>query len=35
MRWAAHLAHMGEKRKIYKVFAGKPEVKDTTWKAEE
>jgi hypothetical protein len=25
MRWAAHVAHMGEERKVYKVLVGKPE----------
>jgi hypothetical protein len=23
MRWAGHVAHMGEERKMYRVFAGK------------
>jgi hypothetical protein len=27
MRWAGHVAHMGEERKLYKVFLGKPEGK--------
>jgi hypothetical protein len=27
MRWAGHVAHMGEKRKVYKVLVGKPEGK--------
>jgi hypothetical protein len=27
MRWAGHVAHMGEERKMYKVLAGKPEGK--------
>jgi hypothetical protein len=27
MRWAEHVAHMGEERKVYKVLVGKPEVK--------
>jgi hypothetical protein len=27
MRWAGHVAHMGEGRKVYKVFVGKPEGK--------
>jgi hypothetical protein len=25
MRWAGHVAHMGEERKVYKVLVGKPE----------
>jgi hypothetical protein len=24
-RWAGHVAHMGEERKVYKVLVGKPE----------
>jgi hypothetical protein len=27
IRWAGHVAHMGEERKMYKVLAGKPEGK--------
>jgi hypothetical protein len=27
MRWAGHVALMGEERKVYKVLAGKPEGK--------
>jgi hypothetical protein len=27
MRWARHVAHMGEERKMYKVLVGKPEGK--------
>jgi hypothetical protein len=27
MRWAGHVARMGEERKLYKVLAGKPEGK--------
>jgi hypothetical protein len=27
MRWAGHVARMGEDRKVYKVFVGKPEGK--------
>jgi hypothetical protein len=27
MRWAGHLARMGEERKVYKVLVGKPEGK--------
>ena len=25
MRWAGHVAHMGERRGVYKVLMGKPE----------
>jgi hypothetical protein len=25
MRWAGHVVHMGEVRKVYKVLVGKPE----------
>ena len=27
MRWAGHVAHMGEERVMYRVLVGKPEVK--------
>jgi hypothetical protein len=27
MRWAEHVARMGEDRKVYKVLVGKPEEK--------
>jgi hypothetical protein len=27
MKWAGHVAHMGEERKVYKVLVGKPEGK--------
>jgi hypothetical protein len=27
MRWAGHVAHMGEERKVYNVLVGKPEGK--------
>jgi hypothetical protein len=27
MRWAGHVARMGEERKVYKILAGKPEGK--------
>jgi len=27
MRWAGHVAHMGEERGVYRVFLGKPEVR--------
>jgi hypothetical protein len=32
MRWAGHVARMGEERKVYKVFGGKARKKETTWK---
>jgi hypothetical protein len=28
MRWAGHVARMGEKRKAYRILVGKPEVRD-------
>jgi hypothetical protein len=34
MRWAGHVARMGEERKVYKVLVGKPEGKETTGKTE-
>ena len=27
MRWAEHVAHMGEKRGVYRVLVGRPEGK--------
>jgi hypothetical protein len=27
MRWAGHVAHMGEKRNAYRILVGKPEGK--------
>jgi hypothetical protein len=27
MRWAGHVAHMGEEKKMYRILAGKPEGK--------
>jgi hypothetical protein len=32
MRWADHVARMGEKRSVYSLLVGKPEGKDTTMK---
>jgi hypothetical protein len=29
MRWAGHVARMGEERKVYKVLVGKLEEKNT------
>ena len=31
IRWAGHVAHMGERRGIYRVLVGKPGVKETAW----
>jgi hypothetical protein len=28
MRWAGHVAHMGEKRNVYGILVGKPEERD-------
>jgi hypothetical protein len=30
MRWARHVARMGEGRGVYRVLVGRPEVKETT-----
>jgi hypothetical protein len=32
MRWAGHVARMGEERKVYKVLMGKTRRKETTLK---
>jgi hypothetical protein len=32
MRWAGHVARMGKERKVYKVFVGRPERKESTRK---
>jgi hypothetical protein len=32
MRWAGHVARMGEERKVYKVLVGEARRKETTWK---
>jgi hypothetical protein len=34
MRWAVHVARMGEKRNVYRLLVGKPEGKGTTRKTE-
>jgi hypothetical protein len=34
MRWAGHVARMGEKRNVYRFLVGKPEGKETTRKTE-
>jgi len=30
MRWAGHVARMGEEREVYRVLVGKPEGNETT-----
>jgi len=30
IRWAGHVARIGEERVVYRVFLGKPEAKETT-----
>jgi hypothetical protein len=32
IRWAGHVARMGEERNVDKVFDGKDRRKETTWK---
>jgi hypothetical protein len=32
MRWAGHMARMGEKRNVYGLLVGKPEVKRPLWR---
>jgi hypothetical protein len=32
MRWAGHVARMGEKRNAYRILVGEPEAKETTGK---
>jgi hypothetical protein len=32
MRWAGHVARMGEERSVYRVFGGKARMKETTGK---
>jgi len=32
MRWAGHVAHMGEERVVYRVLVGKPEGKRPLWR---
>jgi hypothetical protein len=34
MRWAGHVAQMGEKRNAYRLLVGKPEGKETTGKTQ-
>jgi hypothetical protein len=33
MRWAGHVARIGEERKVYRVLVGKPKGRrESTWK---
>jgi hypothetical protein len=32
MRWAGHVARIGEKRNVYRLLVGKPRGKETTRK---
>ena len=32
MRWVGHVAHMGERRDIYRALVGKPEGKRQLWR---
>jgi len=34
MRWAGHIARMGERRGVYRVLVGETEGKRTTWKTQ-
>jgi hypothetical protein len=34
MRWAGHVACMGERRAVYRVLVGKPEGKRPLWKTQ-
>ena len=34
MRWAGHVARVGERRDVYRVMVGKPGGKDTTWETQ-
>jgi hypothetical protein len=34
MRWAGHVARMGEERKVYKVLMGRAQRKETTGKTD-
>ena len=34
MRWAGHIASMGERKGVYMVLVGKSEGKETTWKTQ-
>jgi hypothetical protein len=35
MRWAGHVARMGENRNAYRIFVGKPEGKRHLWEDQE
>jgi hypothetical protein len=32
MRWVGHVAGMGDRRVVYRVFGGETHGKETTWK---
>jgi hypothetical protein len=32
MRWAGHVARVGEERKFYRVFVGKLQRQEATWR---
>jgi hypothetical protein len=32
IRWEKHIAHMGERRGVYRVLVGKPEGKRSLWR---
>jgi hypothetical protein len=34
MRWARHVARMGEKRGAYRILVGRPKGKATTWETQ-
>ena len=34
MRWAEHVARMGERRGVYSILVGRPKGKDTTWETQ-
>jgi len=34
MRWAGHVAHLGERRDVYRVLVGKPEEKRPLWETQ-
>jgi hypothetical protein len=34
IRWAGHVAIMGERRAAYRIYVGRPEGKKTTWKTQ-
>jgi len=34
MRWAGHVARMGERSGLYRILVGKSEGKETTWETQ-